>query len=42
MLSYFLPERIQHKLAVLAYEVLHDNAPHYLSPLIGVDDLPGL
>jgi len=36
-----VPERIQYKLAVLAYRVLHGDAPRYLGPLIHVDDLPG-
>jgi len=36
-----VPERIQYKLAVLAYEVLHCDAPRYLGPLTRVDDLPG-
>ena len=34
-------ERIQYKLATLAYRVLHGDAPRYLGPLIRVDDLPG-
>ena len=37
-----VPERIQYKLAILAYRVrLHGDAPRYLGPLIRVDDLPG-
>jgi len=36
-----VPERIQYKLATLAYRVLHGDAPRYLGPLIRVDDLPG-
>ena len=36
-----VPERIQYKLAVLAYKVLHGDAPRYLGPLTSVDDLPG-
>jgi len=36
-----VPERIQFKLAILAYRVLHGDAPRYLGPLIRVDDLPG-
>ena len=36
----FIPERIQYKLAVLAYRVLRGDAPHYLGPLVRVDDLP--
>ena len=35
------PERIQYKLAILAYRVLHGDTPRYLGPLIRVDDLPG-
>ena len=36
-----VPERIQYKLAILAYRVLHGDVPRCLGPLIGVDDLPG-
>jgi len=36
-----VPERIQSKLVVLAYKVLHGDAPRYLGPLTRVDDLPG-
>jgi len=36
-----VPERIQYKLAVLAYKVLHGDASRYLGPLTRVDDLPG-
>jgi len=36
-----VPERIQYKLAVLAYKVLHGDAPRYLGPPTRVDDLPG-
>ena len=36
-----VPERIQYELAVLAYEILHGDAPRYLGPLTRVDDLPG-
>ena len=36
-----VPERIQYKLAVLAYKVIHGDAPRYLGPLTRVDDLPG-
>jgi len=36
-----VPERIQYKLAVLAYKVLRGDAPRYLGPLTRVDDLPG-
>ena len=37
----WLLERIQFKLAVLAYKVLHGDAPRYLGLLTRVDDLPG-
>jgi len=36
-----LPERIQYKLAVLAYEILHGDAPRYRGPLTRIDDLAG-
>ena len=36
-----VPERIQYKLAVLAYKVLYGDAPRYLGPPTRVDDLPG-
>jgi len=36
-----VPERIQHKVAVLTCKVLHDTAPRYLGPLDEVADLPG-
>ena len=36
-----VPERVQYKIAVLTYEVLHDSAPRYLGPLVAVADLPG-
>jgi len=36
-----IPERIQYKLATLAYIVLHGDAPRYLGLLIRVDDMPG-
>ena len=36
-----VPERIQYKIAVLAYKVLHGTAPRYLGPLVRVSDLPG-
>ena len=32
---------VAYKLAVLAYKVLHGDAPRYLGPLTRVDDLPG-
>jgi len=36
-----VPERVQYKIAVLTYKVLHDSAPRYLGPLVAVADLPG-
>jgi len=36
-----VPERIQYKIAVLAYKVLHGTAPRYLGPLDRVADLHG-
>jgi len=36
-----VPERIQYKIAVLGYKVLHDTAPRYLGPLTRVADIPG-
>jgi len=36
-----VPERIQYKIAVLMYKVLHDTAPRYLGPLDRVADLHG-
>jgi len=36
-----VPERIEYQMAILAYRVLHGDAPCYLGPLIRVDDLPG-
>jgi hypothetical protein len=36
-----IPERIQYKIAVLAYKVLYGNAPSYLGPLVHVSALPG-
>ena len=33
--------RIQYKIAVLSYKVLHDTAPQYLGPLTRVADIPG-
>ena len=35
-----VPERVQYKIAVLTYKVLHDNAPRYLGPLVAMVDLP--
>jgi len=36
-----VPERIQYKVAVLGYQVLHGSAPRYLGPLTRVADVPG-
>ena len=36
-----MPERVQYKIAVLVYKVLHGLAPQYLGPLNYVADLPG-
>jgi len=36
-----LPERIQFKIAMLTYKVLHGTAPRYLGPLVHVSDLLG-
>ena len=36
-----VPERIEYKVAVLRYKVLHGSAPRYLGPLVAVADLPG-
>ena len=36
-----VPERIQYKIAVLSYKVLHATAPRYLGPLTRVADIPG-
>jgi len=36
-----VPERIQYKIAVLTYKVLHDTAQRYLGPLDRVADLHG-
>ena len=35
-----IPQRIQFKMAVLTYKVLHGCAPSYLGPLVRVADLP--
>jgi len=35
-----VPERIEYKVAVLTYKVLHGSAPRYLGPLVPVADLP--
>ena len=34
-------ERIQYKIAVLSYKVLHDTSPRYLGPLTRIADIPG-
>ena len=31
-------EQIQHKLAILAFRVLHGDTPRYLGPLVRIDD----
>ena len=36
-----VPERVQYKIAVLMFKVLHDSAPRYLGPLVAVADMPG-
>jgi len=36
-----VPQRIQYKIAVLSYKVLHDTTPRYLGPLTRVADIPG-
>jgi len=36
-----VPERIQFKIAVLTYRVLHGNASRYLGPLTSTVDVPG-
>ena len=36
-----VPERVQFKISVLTYKVLHGVAPQYLGPLNRVADLPG-
>ena len=36
-----VPERVQFKIAMLTYKVLHDTAPRYLGSLDRVADLPG-
>ena len=36
-----VPERIQYKIAVLSYKVLHDTVPWYLEPLTRVADIRG-
>jgi len=36
-----VPERINFKVAVLTYKVLHGSAPRYMGPLVPVANLPG-
>ena len=36
-----VPERIQYKIAVLSYKILHDTALRYLGPFSRVADIPG-
>jgi len=36
-----VPGRVQYKIAVLVYKVLHGLAPQYLGPLNYIPDLPG-
>ena len=36
-----VPERIQYKVALLSYKVLHNTVPQYLGPLTCVADIPG-
>ena len=36
-----LPERVEYKVALMAYRVLHSLAPQYLDQLVPVADLPG-
>jgi len=36
-----VPKRVQYKIAVITFKVLHDSAPRYLGPLVAVADLPG-
>jgi len=42
-LYHFLrvPERVQYKIAVLVYKLLHGLAPQYFGPLNYIADLPG-
>jgi len=35
-----VPERIQYKIALLAYKVLHGMAPSYLGPFVCAADIP--
>lgn len=36
-----VPQRVDFKIAVLTYKVLHGTGPQYLGPLVRVADLPG-
>jgi len=36
-----VPQRIEYKVAVIMYKVLHETVPQYLGPLALVSDLPG-
>ena len=36
-----IPERIEYKIALLAYKVMNGMAPRYLGPFVRVADLPG-
>jgi len=36
-----IPQRIEYKVAVMTYKLLHATAPRYLGPLALVSDLPG-
>jgi len=36
-----VPDRVQYKIAVLTFRVLHDSAPGYLGPVVAVAVLPG-
>jgi hypothetical protein len=38
---FCIPERVNFRLAVMAFRVLHCQAPPYLSHLVRVADLPG-
>jgi len=38
---FWAPERIQYKLAVMAFKVLHGRTPSYLGPLVRVADVSG-
>ena len=36
-----IPERIEHKVALLSYKVMNGMAPRYLEPFVRVAELPG-